>query len=396
MKNTIIIKLLFSLICFVIFICTFELILRTTHAFNARISCFVPDPVLSWRFASNCEYWHNKENDHPIIIKNNSYGWRDKERSIKRPPNTYRIAVLGDSYVEARQVELDRTFLSLTENALNGEERINVELMNFGRSGFTQTEELYILKNEVPEFSPDMVVLFFLAGNDIRDVSRETAPGLVRPFYEVLDNGELRLDTSFTDMRGYKIRSLINNMKRKSAILSLISDRYNAYTRNRQLRKKKIHGDQETDNGLGLLNGSLSLCTNNPDQAYLRSYSLNKLLIKAISEYCQQRGIRFMLVTIDNIAYIPDIEAKYRSIDPSFDANFFEDDLRKYSKLLGIEYLGLQRIFRQAYVNTGTELHWGHWNYQGHEVVADALTNRLRTIIYADTTGSAPDMGQIQ
>ena len=70
--------------------------------------------------------------------KINSYGWRDKELSLKKPQNTYRIAVLGDSLVEAFQVESDRTFLALTEQQLNEEHKLKVELMNFGHGGYTK------------------------------------------------------------------------------------------------------------------------------------------------------------------------------------------------------------------------------------------------------------------
>ena len=105
------------------------------------------------------------------------------------------------------------------------------------------------------------------------------------------------------------------------------------------------------------------------------------MLIKVMSEYCKDEGIKFILVTVDNDAYIPKFEEQYKAIDPTFNTNFFEDDLKNYATSLNIEYLGLQRMFRQAYENTGTPLHWGHWNYQGHKLVANALANKLRPLI---------------
>ncbi len=130
------------------------------------------------------------------------------------------------------------------------------------------------------------------------------------------------------------------------------------------------------------INGYLSLATANPDEKYLRNYRLNKILIKAMSDYCKERGIRFMLVVLNTLAYIPDVEREYVSIDPTFNVNFFEDDLRNYAILLSIEFLGLQRIFRQSYKTNHIPLHWKHWNYEGHEVVASALTKKLETIKY--------------
>lgn len=161
--------------------------MRATHLFNARISWSERDSILVWRFTPGRRYWFKKENDHPVTGRINSYGWKDKEWSLQKPAKTYRIAVLGDSCVEAFQVESDQTFLSLTEQQLNKNQDIKVELMNFGRSGFTQSEELLVLKNCVSQFYTDMVVLFF-SPNDIEDVSRETAGDLIRPFYHISES----------------------------------------------------------------------------------------------------------------------------------------------------------------------------------------------------------------
>lgn len=363
-------NILFSLIVFSLFILVLEIILRTTHLFGARISYAEPCPILNYRFTPGRKYWHNKENNHPITGRINSYGWRDKEWSICKPQDTYRIAVLGDSYVEAFQVESQATFLALTERQLSKNYDLKVELMNFGFSGATQTEELLILRNDVEQFSPDMVLLFFLPSNDIKDVSRETAPRIMRPFYNISGNGELILDVSFREMRGYKIRCFINYFKQHSALISLLCERYCAYQR-----------ASRTGTSPEKIEGSLSLCTDNPDATYLRNYQLNKILIKAMSQYCKEKGIRFMIVCLDISTYIPENEKNYTTIDSTFNTNFFEDDLKNYAKLLNVEYLGLQRIFRQSYESNRICLHWGHWNYEGHKVVANALANKLKSII---------------
>ncbi len=277
-----IINILFSFIIFLVFIGTLEILLRTTHLFGAKISWSEPDPLLGWRHTPGRNYWYNKENDHPITGKINSYGWRDKEWSLGKPRNTYRIAVLGDSYVEAFQVESYRTFLALTEQLLNKDHNLRVELMNFGRSGFTQTEELIVLKNEISQFSPDMVVVFFFPRNDIRAVSKETAGDLNRPFYHVSGSGELMLDTNFTEKREFKIKSFINSVKQHSALISFLTERYNAYKKQKRARAKNILKTEDTAALSKEIDGYLSLGTSTPDTAYLRNYQLNKILIKGI------------------------------------------------------------------------------------------------------------------
>jgi hypothetical protein len=351
-----------------------ESVLRATHLFNARISWAQPDALIGYRHTPNMEYWHNDENDHPISGRFNRYGYRGKDWSIKKAPGTYRIAVLGDSYVEAFQVETEKTFLDLTKSRLNITLTPPVELMNFGRSGFTQSEEYIVLQREVTPFYPDMVILFFLPGNDIEDISDKTASTSFRPFYSFTENGKLHLDTSFTDTFEFKLKSLINGMKQRSILISFIMERIN------MLNSKLKRTDKS--NRKYSIGGALSLCTDNPDKAFLTNYSLNKVLIREMAAFCRGRGIRFMLVTIDNPAYIPEVEEEYKSIDPTFNANFFEDDLSDFARLLGIDYLGLQRIFTEAYKTKKIPLHWGHWNYEGHRVVADALSRKLGATIY--------------
>ena len=66
------------------------------------------------------------------------------------------------------------------------------------------SEELLVLENQVEQFSPDMVIVFF-PPNDIKDVSRETTSELLRPFYNI-SGDELKLDTSFVKTRKFRNR----------------------------------------------------------------------------------------------------------------------------------------------------------------------------------------------
>lgn len=393
----IVIRILFFFIIFSVFVAVLEIIFRTTHLFGARVSCARPDPVLGSRFVPGKKYWHNKENDHPITGRINSYGWRDKEWSRDKPAGTYRVAVLGDSMVAAFEVESDRAFLALAEERLKSSYDLNVELMNFGCPGFTQTEELIVLRNEIKQFSPDMVLVFFFPGNDIRDVRRETSPHARQPFYNVSKSGELILDTSFFDKPEFKVKCFVNFFKQHSALISFVGERYDAYKKYKRVKASFTAESfvlEERFRGLTAESG-LSLCTNSPNETYVRNYKFNKTLIKAMSEYCKEEGMEFVLVTVDIQAYVPEAEKQLKLVDSTFNSNFFEDDLRDFAESIEIEYLGLQRIFRQSFIDTGVLLrwgkdwkNWGHWNYEGHEVVAEALANKLKAFSPLNDAGA--------
>jgi hypothetical protein len=316
-----------------------------------------------------------KENDHPVSGKVNSFGWRDKERTLVKPDNTYRIAVLGDSFVEALEVELDSTFLAITEKRLNEQSSRNIEVMNFGRSGMTQSEEYLLLKEEVVRFSPDLVAVLFWPQNDIADMRRSTAFNPLRPFFEVSENGELILDTSFNQARRYKLKKALVPFKTRSALISLILERYN--TLRSRTRERSVTGPEQAQTNL---TGYLRLYTARPDSVYSENYKLNKLLIKEMAEYCRIREITFLLICASPVYQTEDISRREK-VDSTFRADFFDADLKVHADSLQIEYLGLHDGFKSYYEETGRSLNWAHWNYAGHRVAAGELSRKLSGIL---------------
>jgi lysophospholipase L1-like esterase len=330
---------------------------------------------LGYTFNPGQDYWFNNENDHPISGKINKFGWRDKEWAVEKPLNTYRIAVLGDSFVEAFQVESEFTFLKLAEDQIKRELNRNIEFMNFGRSGYTQTEEYIILKNQIFKFSPDMVILFF-PGNDISDISKNTTSDLNRPFYNISDNGAFILDNSFSNTNIFKIKKIVNIFKHHSAIVSLISERYNLYKKNKAIRSEMNYEIRDMKGDDRKVSGYLSLFTNHPEKIYINNYKLNKILMQDMAKLCVKNNIKFMIVCCD--IYLNKEKVKYlTNIDPSFNLKYIEYDMENFAKSINVEYLGLQSVFMQAYENETINYHWNHWNYEGHKIVADALENKL-------------------
>ncbi len=122
-----------------------------------------------------------------------------------KPPDTLRIAVLGDSYAEALQVPLEKAFWSVMERQLQNCPKAassNVEVLNFGVSGFSTARELILLQKRVWQYSPDLIVLLFTTGNDVRDNSRSLNEyaGLPLPYF-VSRDGKLILDNTLLAAR---------------------------------------------------------------------------------------------------------------------------------------------------------------------------------------------------
>ena len=84
----------------------------------------IPDPNMGWRLVPNATFTftgtHWYANEFKTQIKVNSLGFRDKERTVKKQNDLTRVAVMGDSFVVAREVSFDKTPGQLLEGYLNG------------------------------------------------------------------------------------------------------------------------------------------------------------------------------------------------------------------------------------------------------------------------------------
>lgn len=161
----------------------------------------IDDIHRGWAPRANAQTVWNGEGERSEI-KMNSAGYRDTERQREKSDNTYRIAFIGDSFVEAIHVGIAKTSASIMQNALAKCPALlnkQVEVINFGVQGYGTAQSLMTLRYHVWPFSPDMVVLGFYPGNDVRNNSRALEHDHLRPYFEFVD-GSLQADMSFRQL----------------------------------------------------------------------------------------------------------------------------------------------------------------------------------------------------
>ncbi len=360
-------NLLLSGLVAILFLGLLEGVLRLTHLFGAHPAWTEPHPRYGWRYSPNRTYLAVEENDHPITGRLSNQGWRDHDRELEKPAGTYRVALLGDSFIDAVQVELDSTFASIAERDLRAAGHA-VELLNFGRSGASQAEELLILEGEALRFDPDLVVLFFFPGNDIRDLDPRTASNPHRPFYRVGATGDLELDVSFAESESFASHRRRNALRRRSALVNLVVSRLQKLSGARRAFPEK--GD------VTFIPPALTACTGSPAAHMEANYALSHRLMVEMHRILSARGIDFLVVHVTDV-YPPELVADFRRIDPSFDPDCFGRDLADLGAQHGFGTLDLYPPFRDRFVATGRPLTWGHWNYAGHRLVAGLLTQRV-------------------
>src|SRR5437588_12404320 len=167
---------------------------------------YVSDARRGYSLRPYMEGWYRKEGE--AYVRINSDGLRDREHSKIKPPGVFRIAVVGDSYAEAFQVDEEKAFWSVMERRLQGCTALagrRVEVINFGVSGYGTAQELLTLREKVWDYSPDVVLLALTTNNDVLDNSRALKQTDEIPYF-ILRGDQLVLDNSFRDTASFRLR----------------------------------------------------------------------------------------------------------------------------------------------------------------------------------------------
>lgn len=102
-------------------------------------------------------------------VSTNALGFRDVEHELKNSKKTYRILLLGDSFMEALQVEFEESFPHLLEAELNKMLPWHVEVINAAVSGWGTDDEVTYLARRGMALHPNRVLFGTTLHNDISD-----------------------------------------------------------------------------------------------------------------------------------------------------------------------------------------------------------------------------------
>jgi hypothetical protein len=338
-------------------------------------------------------------------VRINSDGLRDREHSKAKPADTVRIAVLGDSFAEAMHVPIEQTFWWLLERKLqecNAFPDKQVEVINFGVSGYGTAQELLTLREKVWEYSPDLVILAFTTYNDIYDNSRALSRTEEVPYF-VYRNGELTYDASFRDSRTYQQRdSKLNRFGRwlhnRVRVIQLVH--YVQFVAKLRLtdwrNKRRLAAQNQTkpaDGATPTVRNAEDLGIDNmiyiepPDENWNEAWRVTEGLVRQMRDDVAQKGARFMLVTLSNAVQVyPDPAVRQRFLQHVGADTIFYPNLRlkALAQREQMDFLDLAQPM-QVYADQnkvflhgfGSDLGNGHWNATGHRLAAQLIAQKL-------------------
>ena len=140
-------------------------------------------------------YWTQEGFDSSMM---NRYGWHYPPLALTE--NSRRIALIGDSFIQAVQVSPSQNIGAVLQQGLNTkhkkQEAITTEVIALGLSSIGPAQYLELLKYAVEYFQPDEAVIFIFLGNDFRNSSHKiqsTESPNRYVYYVINDTGDIEL-----------------------------------------------------------------------------------------------------------------------------------------------------------------------------------------------------------
>jgi hypothetical protein len=343
------------------------------------------DDTVGVALRPGAEGWNRTEGEAFIKISEN--GLRDREHSRKKPPETIRVAVLGDSMAEALQVPMEATFWSIVERRVKECRAFgarDIEVLNFGVSGYGTAQELLTLRNRAAAYAPDIVVLAFYAGNDVRNNSRELEPQKLRPFFR-LENGALVADDGF--LRDPEYLSYKRTFRAREMLFGLRT--FQLLRRTRVAIEQLTSKEARTRPGPNAEAGLDEKIFLPPDSAAWRNaWEVTERLIVKMRDEAAGMGARLLVVSIPiGIQANPDPKVRNRFARDlgASDLLYPENRLRALAAKENLDVLLLtppfqsfaekNRIYLHGFSNT--RLGSGHLNEDGHRLAGELISDHI-------------------
>jgi lysophospholipase L1-like esterase len=373
-----------------------------------------PDPITGWSLqpgASGRSYDENYEYDSRVEI--NSLGLRSPAAiGYDKPAGVYRILVLGDSFVEAMQVEMQDAFHQQLGQILN-QRGLRAEVIAAGVQGWGTDQELLWLREQGRRYRPDLVVLAFYPRNDFmnnfRPLEAANMGANLKPFFHLQDGRLVLEDFPFDPAQAPPPPSenTVVSAERSAPIppgrLTGLGDwlhRHSAFYRwaNPRLRLAAPRlAARLARTGIIRPGKETTLIAQGPDYvplvfgvyqapvapAWQSAFDLTAALLMEIQAEARGMGAGFAVVLANSQEEIyagewQRIEARY----PRMQGKDWsvEQPRREALRILvgaGIPTLDLVPVFLAA---DGARLHFpinGHWNEAGHRLAAETLAGFL-------------------
>ncbi len=354
----------------------------------------VPDAALGWVHTPNASAVFTHVPDVPRTpIRINSHGFRDVEHTFTKPPNTFRILVLGDSFVEAYQTPLEKTFPRLLEGTVAClPPGTKVEVINAGIGGYSPAQYYLTYETIGYKYQADLVLAEFLGANDVWTDSFKLDLWFARrPFFQINDGELIRVPhPSLNKPSGQdasKTPGLFETAK------GFFRDNSRLYFFVGNFLRERVPAVAKPLKALGILSPDSDFL--HPDfgvystrytPEWEEAWEITKRLYLDLDKAVRSRGARLAVFSIPVPAQVhPDAWKTLEQSFPIISAEKWDSDkpdtiIAPFLQERHIPVLPLLPAFREEARRSGDYLYYphdGHWDSAGHRLATMEIARFL-------------------
>jgi lysophospholipase L1-like esterase len=322
-----------------------------------------------------------KRDEYVVQVSTNAERQRGPAVAPEKPPGTFRILVLGDSFVEAVQVAERQRFLARLSDLLNADGGpTRYELIDGSCGGWGTVQEYLYLQGEGARYQPDLVLLAFFVGNDVANNS----PALeldgnldiaLKPYMERRPGGDLALieahppALSTGERLGFFLRerSALYNVVESGVLQKWSLD--DLWANWRDVDAQVELADREKD-----------VYATKLDPRWRDAWALTDSLLGRVDAESKRQGARFGLVLVPTRAQVVPGAWPHQG-DRAFELRQPNTLLGGIATRLSTPFLDLTQPFQDAAARGGDPLYYArdqHWTAAGHDLAARQIADWLR------------------
>ncbi len=181
-----------------------EVILRVVPIPGITYHTFYYDDVTGQRFYPHTTLIYRNERGDHVRRRVNDWGYLDADHDMAKPAGVIRIGFFGDSFTEARQVPLERTFHGRLQADLNRASAQRYECIAIAMMGYSTAQSWLECRRWMEPLNLDYVVYVFCENDPGNNVPALNFSGDVP--YPVLHGDSLLVDRSFALRNAHKAR----------------------------------------------------------------------------------------------------------------------------------------------------------------------------------------------
>ncbi len=327
------------------------------------------DATLGRRFLTSYDAeLYDEESERAVRVRTTRDGFRGPDRPDGAPPDTTRIAVLGDSMIAALAMEEAETLCGQLEARLNGagdDERY--EVLNFGVLGSSTAQEMLIYEQVARRYQPNIVVLSFFSGNDLADNHRGLTSN-PRIFFDLDEEGQLV-------QQPYSVS--------RSQVSAWLNRNSRLYVWQKELLRNNKIVMADPSNTMRPADWTFA---SDPPPEVERAWEITAALIARLKREVEADGARLVLLHVPGSKQIcgdvyDAVVARAGEAGASFERDTPDVRARDIAEALELPLLSLTPVLRAAAPSDSAAvreewLYYGgtmHWNERANALAAEAL-----------------------